>query len=548
MNKLNNEIQNFIVNSNVMDEESRKKMSNILFNHFYNIDYDGVNDLSSLGDKHSNYIDSVKKLLGDKILKYLTVNNKMLSEKVSLDILKWLESKHLQLQQNNEIRSHRDNFNRFISNNQNYKKTDWYDSLKELKKTYPEFKKYWDFYDKKLRELYKEIAIELEKNGKTKRYYKLLKKLKVVKEKIIEDYGEAHNKKIDEIISNFMENETEKYVEYLVEYLEKLKSFYDTLFTFFGYLGRLWDLSEGAWQEVDWDEFEKYSKLLEQNKDIQELAEMIGRLKESEEEYEKELIEKTVITHEWKVDYAGKSEITSIHFSDDLNSLIPSEVALLSTPQTEQIFAKKFVEKKLLTYQYMDKYRLDIEKKELGEHNKKKEDKKGPVIACIDTSGSMHGTPEKVAKTIIFALLKIALKEDRRCYVISFSTNIEVMEITNINHSLEKLIKFLKMSFYGGTDATPALSKALQMLETENYKNADVVMVSDFIMPSLPTDLKNRISTQKEKNKTKFYSIAITTQTNTHFLDIFDVCWTLDYTNKDYMNYLVKCIRKVGKL
>ena len=29
MNKLNNEIQNFIVNSNVMDEESRKKMSNI---------------------------------------------------------------------------------------------------------------------------------------------------------------------------------------------------------------------------------------------------------------------------------------------------------------------------------------------------------------------------------------------------------------------------------------------------------------------------------------------------------------------------------------
>jgi uncharacterized protein with von Willebrand factor type A (vWA) domain len=548
MNKLNNEIQNFIVNSNVMDEESRKKMSNILLNHFYNIDYDGVNDLSSLGDKHSNYIDSVKKLLGDKILKYLTVNNKMLSEKVSLDILKWLESKHLQLQQNNEIRSHRDNFNRFISNNQNYKKTDWYDLLKELKKTYPEFKKYWDFYDKKLRELYKEIAIELEKNGKTKRYYKLLKKLKVVKEKIIEDYGEAHNKKIDEIISNFMENETEKYVEYLVEYLEKLKSFYDTLFTFFGYLGRLWDLSEGAWQEVDWDEFEKYSKLLEQNKDIQELAEMIGRLKESEEEYEKELIEKTVITHEWKVDYAGKSEITSIHFSDDLNSLIPSEVALLSTPQTEQIFAKKFVEKKLLTYQYMDKYRLDIEKKELGEHNKKKEDKKGPVIACIDTSGSMHGTPEKVAKTIIFALLKIALKEDRRCYVISFSTNIEVMEITNINHSLEKLIKFLKMSFYGGTDATPALSKALQMLETENYKNADVVMVSDFIMPSLPTDLKNRISTQKEKNKTKFYSIAITTQTNTHFLDIFDVCWTLDYTNKDYMNYLVKCIRKVGKL
>ena len=546
MNKLNNEIQNFIVNSNVMDEESRKKMSNILFNHFYNIDYDGVNDLSSLGDKHSNYIDSVKKLLGDKILKYLTVNNKMLSEKVSLDILKWLESKHLQLQQNNEIRSHRDNFNRFISNNQNYKKTDWYDSLKELKKTYPEFKKYWDFYDKKLRELYKEIAIELEKNGKTKRYYKLLKKLKVVKEKIIEDYGEAHNKKIDEIISNFMENETEKYVEYLVEYLEKLKSFYDTLFTFFGYLGRLWDLSEGAWQEVDWDEFEKYSKLLEQNKDIQELAEMIGRLQESDEEYEKELLEKTIITHEWKVDDIGKSEIIGIHFSDDLNNLTPSEIALLSTPETELIFAKKFVEKKLLTYQHIDKYKR-FEQEEFEESMKKKEDEKGPIIACIDTSGSMRGAPEKIAKTIIFALLKIALRENRRCYVISFSTDIEVMEITELSTSLEKLIKFLKMSFHGGTDATPALIKALQMLETENYKKSDVVMVSDFIMPSLSNDLKNRILTQKEKNKTKFYAITITTQSNPCSMDIFDMCWTLDYTHKDYMNFLVKNIKKVGK-
>ncbi len=317
------------------------------------------------------------------------------------------------------------------------------------------------------------------------------------------------------------------------------------IFTFFGYLGRFWDLSEGVWQEIDWAEFEKYAKLLEQNKEIQELAEMIGRMQEAEEEYEKELLEKTVIVHDWKVDYAGKCEITGVHFSDDLNSLIPSEVALLSTPETEMIFAMKFVEKKLLTYQYIDKYRLDIERKEFEEGRKKKEDKKGPIIACIDTNGSMCGIPEKVAKTIVFALLKIALKEDRRCYLISFSTDIEVMEITNLNRSLEKLIKFLKMSFHGGTDATPALYKALQMLETENYKKADVIMISDFIMPSLPDDLKNRILTQKEKNKTKFYAIAITTQANPYALDIFDRCWTLDYSTKDYTKFLVEYVREI---
>jgi len=30
-------------------------------------------------------------------------------------------------------------------------------------------------------------------------------------------------------------------------------------------------------------------------------------------------------------------------------------------------------------------------------------------------------------------------------------------------------------------------------------------------------------------------------------MDIFDMCWTLDYTHKDYMNFLVKNIKKVGK-
>jgi uncharacterized protein with von Willebrand factor type A (vWA) domain len=546
MNNLNDEIQKAIKDGNVMDEESRGKLSKILFNHFYNIEYNGIDDLSSVNNKYRHYIDSVKGLLEDNLLKYITTNNHILSEKTTLDILKWLENKHLELQQNETIQQYQKDFQKFNKDRKNYRKNDWYDLIKDLKKAYPEFKMDWEFYDKKLSELYKNIATELEKNGKTKKYHKLLKELKAVKEKITEDYEKAYNKKLDEITSNYMMSETERYIAYLRKYLERLEKFHNMLSTFFGYLGRFWDLSEEVWQGVDWNEFEKYAKLLEQNNDIQELAEMIGRLQESDEEYEKELLEKTIITHEWKVDDIGKSEIIGIHFSDDLNNLTPSEIALLSTPETELIFAKKFVEKKLLTYQHIDKYKR-FEQEEFEESMKKKEDEKGPIIACIDTSGSMRGAPEKIAKTIIFALLKIALRENRRCYVISFSTDIEVMEITELSTSLEKLIKFLKMSFHGGTDATPALIKALQMLETENYKKSDVVMVSDFIMPSLSNDLKNRILTQKEKNKTKFYAITITTQSNPCSMDIFDMCWTLDYTHKDYMNFLVKNIKKVGK-
>jgi uncharacterized protein with von Willebrand factor type A (vWA) domain len=63
-----------------------------------------------------------------------------------------------------------------------------------------------------------------------------------------------------------------------------------------------------------------------------------------------------------------------------------------------------------------------------------------------------------------------------------FSTAIETPNLTDIKNNLDKLIAFLSMSFHGGTDATPAMKGALRMLEAEDYKKADVIVVSDFVM------------------------------------------------------------------
>ena len=38
------------------------------------------------------------------------------------------------------------------------------------------------------------------------------------------------------------------------------------------------------------------------------------------------------------------------------------------------------------------------------------------------------------------------------------------------------------------------------MLQKDGYKNADVLMISDFVMNSLPTDLVNSIEEEKNKN------------------------------------------------
>ena len=153
----------------------------------------------------------------------------------------------------------------------------------------------------------------------------------------------------------------------------------------------------------------------------------------------------------------------------------------------------------------------------------------------------MHGTPETVAKMLCFAILKLAIRENRKCYLISFSTGIQTINLTDLNNSLDKIIEFLSMSFHGGTDASPAMNEALRMLSTEDYKKADVIMASDFVMAGLTENVKNQILLAKE-NKTKFHSLVIGNSQNKQVIEEFDNNWVYDSNNPYCVLTLVKNI------
>ena len=95
------------------------------------------------------------------------------------------------------------------------------------------------------------------------------------------------------------------------------------------------------------------------------------------------------------------------------------------------------------------------------------------------------------------------------------------------------------MSFHGGTDATPAMQESLRMLETEDYKKADVVVVSDFVMPSFDERTHQQISQAKE-NKTKFHSLVIGTSQNKNVIKDFDNNWLYNLNSKENVLSLVK--------
>lgn len=185
-----------------------------------------------------------------------------------------------------------------------------------------------------------------------------------------------------------------------------------------------------------------------------------------------------------------------------------------------------------------------------------KKDQKGPVIICVDTSGSMQReflvensvserserrTPENIAKTVTFALSKIAMEEERKCYLISFSTKIETLDMSDFKSgdALTRIVQFLRMSFNGGTDASPALRHSVQMLQKDDYKNADVLMISDFVMGTLPDDLVKSIEEEKKKN-TDFYSLVIGSSGNQGTIACFNHNWLYDTSDSRAQRHLVE--------
>ena len=156
----------------------------------------------------------------------------------------------------------------------------------------------------------------------------------------------------------------------------------------------------------------------------------------------------------------------------------------------------------------------------------------------------MHGAPEQIAKVLCFALLKIALKDQRKCYLISFSTKIQTLELSNLQDSLDALVQFLSRSFHGGTDATPAIKEAVRMLYMDDYEKADILLISDFVMPPFDNALEEEIQKAKDK-EAQFHSLTISTTGNQNIFNSFDNNWIYNPRNKEGMIELVKQIREM---
>ncbi len=294
------------------------------------------------------------------------------------------------------------------------------------------------------------------------------------------------------------------------EYYQKLQKIADIFGEISLLAGLGWDLCKGILHSQKWLQLEQISRLLENQKKLEQLISLLGRLKESEQ-FDIDFLfqEKQKNKNQTQISPLARSELYGVHLSNDLMRLLPSELFQLSQPTLKKIFYAKFIENRLLTYELrglISKKNNVLEKA----RSEKKKKRKGPIIVCIDTSGSMQGMPERLAKAVTLASVKIALREKRQCYMIAFSGigNLMELELAQNRNALNNLLEFLIFSFGGGTDFVTPLNRCLELLAENSFSNADILMVTDGIA-SIPNNFRAKLEEKKKEYNYKIYTILI---------------------------------------
>lgn len=347
---------------------------------------------------------------------------------------------------------------------------------------------------------------------------------------------------LDFQLSKF-EEEKQSYIDFLSQKVSEYNKIRDFMSPFSEYLG--WDLSRKLWKETSFDLLQQYDDLLKDESSIKELADLLGNMREAEIEIEEEEFERTIIRQEWVVDELSRSEIVGVEESDHLTNMISSEASLLSDPNTELLFLKKYADKKLLTFRYEDKKLVTSEDHYTEVNQRINQKEKGPFIICVDTSESMHGRPEQIAKILTLGILKMAMNQNRKAYLINFSIGLQTLDLHDIANSIDTIAAFLRMSFSGGTDATLAFHEALRQLGTNDYEDADILMVSDFIMSKLRVDIQEQIRHHQQNKNTQFHSLTLSEEANLNVLAAFDTNWVYDPKERGIIRAMTEGFRTI---
>ncbi|RDU71879.1 hypothetical protein CQA58_01910 [Helicobacter brantae] len=270
-------------------------------------------------------------------------------------------------------------------------------------------------------------------------------------------------------------------------------------------------------------------KEIKDSSSLQKICDLLGELekKEQEERTKKIMEQRTYTFNEEILSKEYKEEIVGVSLGRDIENLLPQELGMLDDNELEILFYLKFIQNRLFCFEkegYSSFLREEQIEEEVEQQDEDESQDKGAMIICVDTSGSMMGDPELIAKAATLFLAAKAKKQKRPCFLINFSTEIECMELSKKGGIVE-LEEFLSKSFNGGTTIAPALKRGIEKMKEPQFEKSDLLVISDGGFGLISDGLRKEVLEQQELDN-RFYLLDVSTFASAN--DLFDKHWRYD--------------------
>jgi len=265
-----------------------------------------------------------------------------------------------------------------------------------------------------------------------------------------------------------------------------------------------WDMLQGLLRSSNWQEVMRIRGLIGRLPELMRFIRQLGRAQASDDpdqtsSRELQVMEQSIAprTH-YRVtrvpDLPG--ETRGVYRSGRIARMLPAETMLLTHPRLRLIWHAHHAERILLSYEEDDRLQevLQEQMPVWRPSPQRRPDRKmeaGPMLICVDTSGSMQGGAEAVAKAVVLEAMRAAHAQKRACHVFVFGGPEEIVELDLCmdEGGLERLTEFMNLSFLGGTDICGPLELALARLADEQWQLADLLIASDGEFGATPATL-----------------------------------------------------------
>ncbi len=313
-----------------------------------------------------------------------------------------------------------------------------------------------------------------------------------------------------------------------------------------------WDAVRGQLSRREWAEAQRIAERL---KALPELAALIRRLGRAERaalpqalppRLPEDPTQRVVGLKAVETRLSGApGALRGIRLGNRIDGMLGSEAVLLMHPVGRKLWRARWAEARLLSYDteaVLIDWRPDpaAPPRQALAPPEPQALERGPIIVCLDTSGSMRGAPENIAKAVALQAVRTAHQERRGCLLITFGGPGELVERElaagpkgdappGQPQGLQALLDLMGQGFDGGTDLQDPIERAIERVHQARWASADLLIVSDGEFGCTPASLA-RLDTARLQLGLRVQGVLVGDRETMGLMEVCDdIFWVRDW-------------------